>query len=234
MDLRYFQYIAGERAGEVLIFDKIEQDDDLNFVAFKDGSRCNEELILPLNNTAWEGKLMAEVSDPNNIWKFKTEWVGREEEVWETNKDGEKVCVQPFVEGRKKVTAIPPKKTESKFGQITEIAPVQTPIKQTINTQDPVFIMLDKAKKYDIVVPMELTIALPSKSLYNVAKESFEDGSSKVIEYIINNLDDTKLKNSLKIALLSAYEEIEISNNTLFEPQLVDQPIIGEPTIQEK
>jgi len=211
MDTRFFQFLAGERKSEILIFDKIEQEDGINFISFKDGSRCNEELILPLNETNWEGKLMAEISDQSNGWKFNDEWVGRQEEIWDVNKDGEKVCVQPFVPGRKKITAIPPRRTTSKFGNVNN---VQTPIQNennnmqnTYKTDDPVWIMLDKSKKMDIKVPMELIISLPSKSLYNVAKESFEDGSSKVIEYIISNLDNKKLKDSLRVALTLAYED---------------------------
>jgi len=248
-DLRYFQFLAGERKGEVVLFDKIEQEDGINFISFKDGSRCNEEFILPLNASDWEGKLMAEVSDHNNIWRITEEWVGRTEEKWETNKDGENVCVQPFVPGRKKIVAIPPRKTQSKFGLVTQVEThkqnnlIQD---QNINTNDPVWIMLDKAKKFAINVPMELLISLPSKSLYNVAKESFENGSTKVIDYIISNLDNSKLKDSLKVALLSAYEDNDeeiadtkkpLINNTeasLYEPEVLDEPIIGEAKLDKK
>ena len=36
--------------------------------------------------------------------------------------------------------------------------------------------MMDKAKKFETEVEMNLTISLPAKSLYDVADESFEDG----------------------------------------------------------
>ncbi len=230
---RYFQYIAGERCGEVLIYDKVEQDDDLTFVTFKDGSRCNEELIVPLNDTFYEGKLMAEVSDPENLWKIRTEWVGREEERWETNKDGEHVCVQPYVEGRKKIIAMPPRKTVAKFGNIAA-APAKPQTQQEAykasNSSDPVWIMLEKAKKYDMPVQMELMISLPTKSIYDVIKESFENGGEKIIEYIINNLDDKNLKDSLRKSLYAAYEGTD--DATYYSPEVVEEPLIGEPTIQ--
>jgi hypothetical protein len=237
---RYFQFLAGPRAGEILLFDKIEQEDDIVFVAFKDGSRCNEEFILPLNETAWDGKLMAEVSDTSNIWKIKTEWVGRQEEIWDINKDGEKVCVQPFAEGRKKVTATPPRKTTARFGQINNV--IETPnsmqAKQNANQNDPVWVMMDKAKKFDTPIPMELTISLPTKSLYNVAKESFDEGGEKVIEYIISNIDDKKLKDSLRVALLLAYENKEPKqlvvqiDTGIFIPEVVEEAVIGDPKIE--
>ena len=85
---RFFQFLAGERKGEVVVFDKIEEDEGIIFVCFKDGSRCNEELILPLNERKWSAQLMAEVESPSNVWTFKEEWVGRQEERQEMDADG--------------------------------------------------------------------------------------------------------------------------------------------------
>lgn len=230
MDNRYFQYLKGERKGEIVMFDKIEQDDGINFIAFKDGSRCNEEFILPLNETHYEDKLMAEISDPNNAWRINEEWVGREEERWELNRDQEKVCVQPFNPGKLKVVAIPPRKTIAKFGKINNTTETQKPIDNKPNlSNDPIWLMMEKAKKFDTKISMDLIISLPSKSLYNVTKESFDDGGSKIIEYIISNIDNTKLKETLKIALLSAYEDISNNeNNTV----VLEEPIVGKQYIE--
>jgi len=258
MSERYFQYIAGPRIGEVLVLDKIEQDEDGDvFLEFKDGSRCNEDLILPLNSTERNsGMLMSEVSDPSNVWKFEEEWIGRQEERWEKNTDGENVCVTPFIKGRKVMKTTPPKKTKTKFGQtdVSYIKPEQQETKDApkkskpdVNTFDPVWIMMEKAKKVDTPVSMELTVSLPSKMLYNVAKESFDDGGKKVIEYIINNLDETDLKASLKTALMEAYESSDVKNfnkeekdddnpdlraeieTEMFEPEVIEEPKIGKP-----
>ena len=76
---------------------------------------------------------------------------------------------------------------------------------QQAKMSDPVWVMMEKAKKFDTEVEMTLNIALPSKSLFDVADESFEEGGQKVIEYIIDNLDDSKLKDALKVALREAY-----------------------------
>lgn len=248
---RYFQFLAGERQGEVVLFDRVEEEDGVVFVCFKDGSRCNEEFILPLDDRKWSSQLMAEVEDHKNVWRFKEEWVGREEERWETNAEGEKVCVQPFVEGRKKVTPIPPKKSKSKFGNVesSSVTQVNEPTqenKKTVKMDDPVWVMMDRARKFDTEVPMSLTISLPTKALYDVAKESFEDGGNKVVEYIISNLDDSKLKESLRYALMDAYEDttvvqepiikdrkpamdIEKPSPNLYEPEVVEEPVIGAP-----
>ncbi|HRT03601.1 MAG TPA: hypothetical protein P5513_06640 [Candidatus Diapherotrites archaeon] len=218
---RFFQFLASERRGEILVFDRIEEEDGVIYVCFKDGSRCNEELILPLNERKWSNQLMAEIESPNNCWTFKEEWVGRQEERRERDADGNMQIVQPFIPGRKKVTPIPPKLTTSSFGQIKNYSNGDsdniTPDKKTQQQangkefegviNDPVWIMMEKAKKFDTSISMNLVISLPSKSLYDVAEESFENGGDKVIEYIIRNLDDNKLKDSLRKALKEAYSE---------------------------
>lgn len=247
-DVRYFQYLAGSRNGDVVIFDKIEEEDGMIFISFKDGSRCNEELILPLNSTNYVSELMAEVDSPSNLWSIKEEWVGRQEEKWawqdESNHGESKVCVQPFEPGKRKLTPIPPRPTKSKFGQIdasnrtvpqTNVSSVfetktqqQAPGKvETSNSGDPVWIMCEKAKKFNQYIEMTLEISLPKQSLYNVAKESFEDGGTKVIEYIIHSLDDKLLKESLKQALLEAYDPDQKDLNPDL-PYEVEAPIISE------
>jgi hypothetical protein len=221
---RFFQYLAGPRQGEIVVFDKIEEEDGLVFIAFKDGSRCEESLIIPINQKNYSNELLAEIENPNNVWVFTEEWIGREEEKWDTNSSGEQVCVIPFRPGRKKVTPIPPKTTISKFGQISTFTSTPPPNNDNIdsniknqqqaldkaqqsNSSDPVYIMCEKAKKFDTEISMTLNISLPKRSFYNVAKESFEDGGEKVIEYIIQNLDDQAIKASLKQALLESYED---------------------------
>jgi hypothetical protein len=236
---RFFQYLAGERAGEILVFDKIEEEDGMLFISFKDGSRCNEELILPLNERKWSTQLMAEIEDPKNCWSFKEEWIGRQEERQELDADGKMQIVQPFLEGKRKITPVPPKPTKSLFGSIAETTrkdnipenpPVNGDVQKDIN--DPVWLMMDKAKKFDTEVEMTLLVSLPSKSLYEVAKESFDEGGDKVIEYILSNLDDKKLKDSLRHALKIAYGDTDPEDPKeigIFEPEAIEEPVIGDP-----
>ena len=166
MENRYFQYLAGPRCGEVVIYDHVEEEDDMVFVCFKDESRCNAVLILPLNERDPGSMLMAEIDSHTNVWTFAEEWVGRQEERWELNEAQERVCVQPFVEGRRKVTATPPRRTsKAKFGEISKR--IEAPVVQEKQVPelsgDPVWVMMDKARKFDTEVPMLLVISLPSK-----------------------------------------------------------------------
>lgn len=264
-DVRYFQYLAGPNNGKVVVFNKIEEEDGIVFICFKDGSRCNEKIILPLNSTTYTSELMAEVDSPSNLWTIKEEWVGGQEEKWawkdETNPGlpEEKVCVQPFKPGKRKLIPIPPRPTTSKFGQIdvshssvpqtnvssvfgetTQQASSNKP--EQVNSGDPVWLMCEKAKKFDSDITMTLKVSLPKKALYNVAKESFEEGGPKVIEYIIHNLDDKSIKESLKQALLEAYEEerdyggmrVPITGELPYTPETIEEPIIGGSRLAEE
>jgi len=228
-DNRFFQYLAGDRKGEIVIFDKIEEDEGIMYVCFKDKARCNEEFILPLNQKDATGKIMAEIESPNNCWHFKDEWVGRQEEIWELNAEQERVCVQPFIQGRKVIRLIPPRSSIAKFGFVSNLPPKEEfvplplpPITSTynepgqirkLNISDPVFITLDKAKKVDTDIDMVVTISLPPKNLYKVMKESFEEGDKKVIEYIIDNMDVKYLKEKIGDAVLNMYES-DVENIT--------------------
>ena len=227
-NMRYFQWIAGDKKSEIMVFDKIRADGADLYIVFKDGSRINENLVASLNQLDLTDKLMAEIDHPKNCWKFKEEWVGREEEVWqwrdETN-PVEKVCVQPFVPGRKIVKLIPPEPTpkkSSEFGVISNPTPppIDAPIseiplrspnqieKAYVNgyTSDPVYILISKAKKVDSDITMGMVVSLPPKNLYEIAKESFENGDEKFIDYIVDELTVDEIKGALKIAIREMYE----------------------------
>ena len=67
---RYFQWIAGDRKGEILVLDNIVEDSGSIYLSFKDGSRMNEEFIAQINQRDLTRKLMAEIDSPQNCWRF--------------------------------------------------------------------------------------------------------------------------------------------------------------------
>jgi len=259
MKNRYFQWVAGDRRGEVLVLQEIVEEDGDTYLSFRDNSRINTEFVAEINQTDLTKKMMAEVESPNNIWKFQEKDLPesskpRVEQDWESQVNYEVPSVEeiiaaetgtPLKPKKKIIDLIPPRPTTTKFGKLASTSDMaeeynksviekQAISQQTATQNDPVWVMMDKAKKFDTEVPMTLTISLPSKSLYAVAKESFEEGGPKVIEYIISNLDDKKLKDALKNALYSAYEGNQQSlpvektqiGVELFEPDTIEEPII--------
>lgn len=69
---KWFQHLAKEQLGSVVQLVGIEEDDDMILFHFSDGSKCNVEFIGALNDTkAFDNNMvMAEISDPKNIWTF--------------------------------------------------------------------------------------------------------------------------------------------------------------------
>jgi hypothetical protein len=53
---------------------------------------------------------------------------------------------------------------------------------------------------------MNITISLPPKNLYYIAKESFDEGEKKFVEYIIGDIEVDKIKEAIKIAIMNMYE----------------------------
>lgn len=229
---RFFQWIAGDTKGQILVFDKIIEEDDEVFIEFKDGSRMNTEFIAEINQKELQGKMMAEIESPKNPWKFDEKIVGREEERWETDADGRKQLVVPFRPGRKVVKLIPPKPTKNKFGEIANTedlvgdgdqTPNKSPITDTKETEDkksagidvsapvpsndPVYIMMERSKKATANISLSLEVSVPPTSLFHVAKESFDDGEEKTIEYIINNMNIDTIKESIKQGLIDMYNQ---------------------------
>lgn len=212
---RWFQWIHGDERGNILFFDHIETEDDNNYIVFKDKSRINENFVAPLNQQDLTGKLMAEIDHPNNFWKFHEEVVGEQQEVWELNAEQERVCVQPYIPGKKIMRAIPPRPSAprtSSFGVIHIPPPPPVIIevekfKTNIDLQnDPVCIMMSKSKKIDSEIEMSLIISMPSKNLYDVAKESFENGANKVVDFVVSNIKIEEIKKALKTAIIQMYE----------------------------
>jgi hypothetical protein len=235
-DKRFFQFLAGERKEEIVIFDKIEQEDDVIYVTFTDGSRVNEEFIQDIGVRTYQDKYMAEIEDPSNPWTFEVKYTGRQEEKTAKDADGKIVIVQPFIEGKKKIIPKPPKKLKSSFGKINEVHETPKPKEEKVITDNPVWLMLDKAKKFDTNVDLTITLSLPSKSLYDVANESFENGGNDVIDYIINHITDTKIKDSLKAALQDAYYDPKLLSENILDITSTEivKPVTGDPVMMGK
>ena len=280
---RFFQWLVSERRGEVCVLDTIVEEDGDLFLVFKDNSRINENLVLNINQIDVTGKMMAEVENTSKLWQFKEEVIDTDDgyvyQDWESQvkydvpstteiaSDGQKVPKK-----KKQIQLIPPMRTRpevvaSKFGTIintpTPIAPPPIPeidlSKPIFNSDDPVYIMMNKSKKKDTEVNMTLTISLPTQSLFDVVKDSFEDGDTKALEYIIENIDISDIKLALKEGIREMYQDEEnigvtkdgkaihpsnfpnpilpdsnLSDGTqLFEPKCIEEPIISDPKPQE-
>lgn len=234
--VRYFQWISGNELGKIVKLIRYEEDDGLYFLVFDDNGneeRCNMDLIADKSEKNPIGKYMIELEDPNNPWTFKEEIVGGQEERWEKNEAGELVCVVPKLEGVKKIIPIPPKPNLAKFGFTesenitdtynnesntsisTEIIPEQPAQHNNSNNiiteTNPLEVLMCNAKKHLTNINMDIEITVPSKSLYNLIINEFDDKYSDLFfDYIINNIDINVIKNALKTGLKNAFSQSDI------------------------
>lgn len=74
------------------------------------------------------------------------------------------------------------------------------------STSDPVRILAKTSKKRETDIDLTISIKLPSKSVYTIASEEFEDGGSKFINYLIEGIDINSIISELRNALTAAYE----------------------------
>ena len=78
---------------------------------------------------------------------------------------------------------------------------------ETVNSFDPVRILVDSCKKHETPVELSLNMNLPSKYIANIASSEFEDGFDKFIDCIVKDIDTKLIISELKTALKQAYSE---------------------------
>ena len=138
---------------------------------------------------------------------------------------GETIMVNPKKK-KKAIDLIPPKPTPSShsvFGAIRAATVTSAPtidntviniktqqtqpnaVQQAANMNDPVVITLEKSKKVESQIELILTVMVPSKELFNLIKENFENGEEKTLNYIIENIDVNKIKESLLLSFKNFY-----------------------------
>lgn len=79
----------GENRGKVVTLKEIDDSlPDMILYIFDDGFKCNEELIAPINEWNTQGKIMAQVENSLNVWKFTEKEIAPEVKE-ATGKNGE-------------------------------------------------------------------------------------------------------------------------------------------------
>lgn len=76
-------------------------------------------------------------------------------------------------------------------------------------SNDPVVILAKNAKKHNANIDMQIEISLPSKSLYTMIKNDFENGTETFFDYIISSIDVNSIKDAIRESLKNAYENSE-------------------------
>lgn len=75
---------------------------------------------------------------------------------------------------------------------------------------NPIHLIVDSCKKKETEVSLDLNIMLPSRSIYKIAADEFEDGVNQFIDYVVQNIDTKIIIDELKIALIQAYQNVNV------------------------
>ena len=72
---RYFEWIAGEDAGEILTLESISEIDGEIIYNFDNGDSCNQRFISKVTGSEFDlkGKFMVEINSPANPWTIEDE-----------------------------------------------------------------------------------------------------------------------------------------------------------------
>lgn len=183
MSLKTYQWIKGERAGEVVKSDgSIINDGGIDFISFTDGSRCNKVLI---------GDYVMEVLDehPDNLFMLKD------------------IAPEPLHMMETNGLPHAPASDRSIYNQTPPPAPVKPPPPSV----SPLEALLATSKKSEKVVGVSLTINVPPFDLIKVLAASFDDGQHQVLNYLQNSITPEmveELKRQIAIELTSDIFEL--------------------------
>ena len=159
-----YQWIKGDRTGEMVKFKEITQDDTGDqFVNFTDGTRIR-------------GALFQEYLIPSEVEIDNDEIFGRNVPVSNDRR------LQVGNVSVNTVYAVTPKRSES-----------------------PIRVLLEKQKPNWVKINIELEINIPTKELYEILSNSFEEAEKEIIEFCTEELEMEDIKKALGETLKKIY-----------------------------
>ena len=78
-------------------------------------------------------------------------------------------------------------------------------LREKVAPFDPVMEILKKRKKKPTDISLTLSLDIPSKELYEVLIDDYEDAENKLIDYLFTSENITLLKESVKVSLREHY-----------------------------
>lgn len=172
-----FQWIKGDLMGSVEKFESMESTDLGRFIVFQGGGRINIELV-------------GEYMDCYPSISVDISSVPVKEIPLESTR-----ILEP------KVGAVMDK-------QLDIIPRKNQVIEKKGHTKDsPIHSLLEKQKSNKKRIDISISLDLPSKALFSVLSDSFDDAENEVIEYALMNLDPEDIRKSLKVSIRKMYEK---------------------------
>ena len=198
-ETRYYQYLHGDKRGQIVQSTGITELGNLMFINFDDGERCNIDLVGSLDDTsAFETKkVIAEITDPNNIWRFEKnpdiEQLKLDKELSAVGEDGQYYDIANPYEGTKlpDIIGIPPKNSKHVSYQ-----KAYKKVEKAENSKD----IKDESLEGRSTIPDEPRGPQPSQTQETLTRERAPLGAS---EHLVDVIDSVELDPSLMGAIQS-------------------------------
>lgn len=251
---KLYQYLQGEKQGKIVSLTGVENEDNVTYLTFDDGGRCNVEFVAGLNNSRAynEGKFIAEVCDRNNIWTFEKKIV-KDDVRYGTLKDTGEIVAgwDPYTHGkdggenkaRVSVTAFPPRHTvtrdemESGAKRLQElgISPDTPGYEEGMKS----LTMPSQMDLQNKVMGNGLQVERSGAYSYDHVRSEVYDEKGNFLGKTTMNLDSATVKapSAKDLAQYQRATEIYIPediNESVSEPETVQQSQATQPLIVEK
>ena len=173
-----FEWVKTERSGDLCQFQNFETDNGIEYVAFSDGSRIRIDLV----------------GDVVLMHTHGSEVLGRELFVQPEQPE----VVQPEV--------VQPQVQLNFVEQTQE----NQRANQELHTEnraivDPVVSILEKTKKRNEKLSLNLTVKIPSPELYSVIRENFENVDEILLQNVMDQIQESALREAIKKELQNIY-----------------------------
>ena len=78
-------------------------------------------------------------------------------------------------------------------------------------SESPIYNLLSRQKKKDVEIGINIRVPLPSKDLFNVLVNSFDDAENEIIQFIIDSIDLEEIRKTLSRSIRENYYGINES-----------------------
>jgi hypothetical protein len=96
-------------------------------------------------------------------------------------------------------------KQPQKNSTVTDISYENIGSDNYINDESPIYKLLKKQKRNPVEVSIKIKLDLPSKELYGVLSESFDDAEGEILNFILDGVDIEDIKKSLSESIKKNY-----------------------------
>jgi hypothetical protein len=170
-----FEWVKTERSGELCQFQQFEIDNGIEYTSFTDGTRIRTELI----------------GDVVLMHEHGSEILGNE----------------LFLPTPPAPQSQPTSQPQLNFVEQTEVQRASQEL-QTENralVTDPVVSILEKTKKRNEKISLNLTVKIPSPELYAVIRENFENVDEILLQNVMDQIQEIALRDAIKRELQNIY-----------------------------